>query len=48
VKDNILFSIFAVVYFLIVKTLPSIGLRSFSVHPTGALVGPNKAPGNHL
>jgi hypothetical protein len=36
------------VHFLIVKTLPSISLRSFSVHPTGALVGPSKAPGNHL
>jgi hypothetical protein len=47
-QDNILSSIFALVYFLIVKTLPSIGLRSFSVQPTGALVGPSRAPGNHL
>jgi hypothetical protein len=36
------------VHFLVVKALPSIGLQSFSVHTTGGLVGPSRAPGNHL
>jgi hypothetical protein len=36
------------VHFLIVEALPSIGLRSFRVHTTRALVGPSRAPGNHL
>jgi hypothetical protein len=47
-QDNVLSSIFVLVYFLIVKMLPPIGLRSFSVQSTGALVGPDRAPGNHL
>jgi hypothetical protein len=47
-QDNVLSSISALGHFLVVKALPSIGLRSFGVHTTGALVGPSRAPGNHL
>jgi hypothetical protein len=43
-KDLVFSSILALIHFLVVKALPSIGLRSFYVHMTRALEGPSRAP----
>jgi hypothetical protein len=37
-------SIFALVHFLVVKALPSLGMRSFCIHTTRALEGPGRVP----
>jgi hypothetical protein len=42
--DMVFSSIFALVHFLVVKALPSLGMRSFCIHTTRALEGPGRVP----